>query len=94
MYGGVFGLVPIPSRLWAGLKLTLMLAAVGTGLGFALGVALALARREGPPLIRWWAVGTIEFLRGVPLINLLFVASILLPLLLPRGAEVDKLLRT
>lgn len=94
MFGGVLGLVPVPSRLWAGLPLTLMLAAVGTGLGFVLGVALALARREGPPLIRWLAVAYIEFLRGVPLISLLFVASILLPLLLPQGVDVDKLLRT
>ena len=94
MYGGVLGLVRVPSRLWAGLPLTLMLAAVGTGLGFVLGVALALARREGPPLIRWLAVAYIEFLRGVPLISLLFVASILLPLLLPRGVDVDKLVRT
>ena len=60
------------------------------GLGFVFGVALALARREGPPLIRWLAVGYIEFLRVVPLISLLFVASILLT----QGADVDRLVRT
>jgi general L-amino acid transport system permease protein len=93
MWGGVLGLAPVPSRLWSGLPLTLMLAAVGTVLAFAGGVLLALARREGPPLIRWLAVAYIEFFRGVPLISLLFVASILAPLLLPQGVELDKLIR-
>jgi general L-amino acid transport system permease protein len=93
MWGGVLGLSPVPSRLWAGLPLTLMLAAVGTAAAFVLGVALALARREGLPLIRWLAIAYIEFFRGVPLISLLFVASILAPLLLPQGVEIDKLLR-
>jgi general L-amino acid transport system permease protein len=93
MWGGVAGLAPVPSRLWAGLPLTLMLAAIGTAVAFVLGVALGLARREGPPLIRWLAVGYIEFFRGVPLISLLFVASILAPLLLPPGVEIDKLIR-
>lgn len=93
MWGGVAGLSPVPSRLWAGLPLTLMLAAVGTAVAFVLGVLLALARREAPPLIRALAIAYIEFFRGVPLISLLFVASILAPLLLPQGVEVDKLLR-
>jgi general L-amino acid transport system permease protein len=93
MWGGVLGLSPVPSRLWAGLPLTLMLAAVGTACAFVLGVLLALARREAPPLIRWMAIAYIEFFRGVPLISLLFVASILAPLLLPQGVEIDKLLR-
>jgi general L-amino acid transport system permease protein len=93
MWGGVAGLSPVPSRLWAGLPLTLMLAAVGTAIAFVLGVVLAIARREGLPLIRWLATIYIEFFRGVPLISLLFVASILAPLLLPAGVEIDKLLR-
>ena len=93
MWGGIAGLSPVPARLWSGLPLTLMLAAVGTGLAFVGGVLLALARREGPPLIRWLAVAYIEFFRGVPLISLLFVASILAPLLLPQGVEIDKLIR-
>lgn len=93
MWGGVAGLAPVPARLWSGLPLTLMLASVGTALAFLAGIGLALGRREGPPLIRWLCVGYIEFFRGVPLVSLLFVGSILLPMLLPPGAEVDKLLR-
>jgi general L-amino acid transport system permease protein len=93
MWGGVAGLSPVAPRLWSGLPLTFMLAGIGTGAAFVAGVLLALARREGPPLIAWLATIYIEFFRGVPLISLLFVASIMAPLLLPPGVELDKLLR-
>jgi general L-amino acid transport system permease protein len=93
MWGGVAGLSRVEARLWSGLPLTFMLAGLGTGAAFIAGVALALARREGPPFIAWLATIYIEFFRGVPLISLLFVASIMAPLFLPEGVEIDKLAR-
>ncbi|MBM4299819.1 MAG: amino acid ABC transporter permease, partial [Deltaproteobacteria bacterium] len=60
---------------------------------FPLGVLLALGRRSELPLIRWFAISYIELIRGVPLISVLFMASVMLPLFLPTGMSIDKLLR-
>jgi general L-amino acid transport system permease protein len=91
--GGVLGLVPVPTSQWGGFPLTLMLAVVGFGAAFPLGILLALGRRSTLPAVRALAVGYIELIRGVPLISLLFMASILLPLFLPAGWTIDKVLR-
>lgn len=93
MAGGAFGLQRVPVRLWGGLPLTVMLASVGVTLAFALAVGLALARVSAMPVIRWMAIGYIEFFRGVPLVALLFLAAILFPYFVPPGWTMDTLLR-
>jgi general L-amino acid transport system permease protein len=93
MWGGVFGLVPVENERWGGLILTLLLATFGLALAFPLAILLALARRSTMPVLRALAVGFIELVRGVPLISLLFMASVMLPLFLPAGVTIDKLLR-
>jgi general L-amino acid transport system permease protein len=93
MAGGVAGLAPVPSSSWGGLPLTMILSVVGLVAAFPLGVGLALCRTSGWPTLRWLAIGYIELIRGVPLISVLFMASVMLPLFLPPGLEIDKLLR-
>jgi general L-amino acid transport system permease protein len=75
----------VDSGLWGGLMLTILLAVVGITLSFPLGVLLALGRRSTLPVIRGFSVGYIEFVRGVPLITLLFMGAAMLPLFLPDG---------
>ncbi|YBV94410.1 amino acid ABC transporter permease (plasmid) [Phyllobacteriaceae bacterium JZ32] len=94
MWGGVFGLAPVSTSNWGGLPVTLLLALLSLGLGFPFAVLLALGRRSLLPIPRLVSVLTIELVRGLPLVGLLFVASILLPLLLPAGWTIDKLGRT
>ncbi|MCA0401911.1 MAG: amino acid ABC transporter permease [Proteobacteria bacterium] len=91
--GGIFGLKPIETSQWSGLPLSLILTTVGLALGFPLGVILALARASNLPAIRVLAIVFIEVVRGVPLISILFMASVMLPLFMPTGLTVDKLLR-
>ena len=93
MRGGVPGLSYVETGLWSGLPLTLILAVVGMLLGFPLGVLLALGRRSRLPAVRAICIGYIELVRGVPLITVLFMASLMLPLFLPPGVTIDKVLR-
>lgn len=93
MHGGFMGLALVPTADWGGLPVTLLLAVCALGLGFPFAVLLALGRRAEAPAVRYLSIIIIEVVRGVPLISLLFVASILLPLMLPQGVSVDKLLR-
>lgn len=93
MAGGIFGLEAISTTQWGGFPLTIMLSFVGLGVAFPLGVVLALARRSKMPAIRVLAVSYIELMRGVPLISVLFMASVMLPLFLPDGMTIDKVLR-
>jgi len=93
MWGGLFGLRYVENERWGGLILTLLLTTFGIALAFPLGIALALGRRSDMPVIRGLSVGYIELIRGVPLISLLFMASVMLPLFLPAGVTIDKLLR-
>jgi general L-amino acid transport system permease protein len=93
MRGGFAGMSKVETAQWSGLPLTLILAVVGMMLGFPLGVLLALGRRSRLPAVRGICVGYIELIRGVPLITLLFMASLMLPLFLPAGVTVDKLIR-
>jgi general L-amino acid transport system permease protein len=90
---GLVDLRPVPTELWGGLLVTLVVASVGISGSFPVGVALALGRRSRMPFVRWASVGFIEFVRGVPLITVLFMASVMLPLFLPAGVSFDKLLR-
>ncbi|WP_369824587.1 amino acid ABC transporter permease [Pigmentiphaga sp. NML080357] len=93
MWGGVLGLEYVENTRWGGLPLTLILATFGMGLAFPLGVLLALGRRSRLPAIKALCVVYIELIRGVPLISLLFMSSVMLPLFLPEGFGIDKLLR-
>ncbi|PHS78991.1 MAG: amino acid ABC transporter permease [Rhodospirillaceae bacterium] len=91
--GGSFGLESVPTEKWGGLSLTLLLAYVGIVAALPIGIALALGRRSEMPVIRTFCIGFIELWRGVPLISVLFMASVMLPLFLPEGVNFDKLLR-
>jgi general L-amino acid transport system permease protein len=83
----------VPNNLWGGLPITLMLAVIGCGLAFPISIALALGRRSKMPIIKAFCVGYIELIRGVPLITVLFMASVMFPLFMPEGITIDKLLR-
>jgi general L-amino acid transport system permease protein len=88
--GGAFGLVPVAPDQWGGFALTIVLATSGLGIALPLGVALALARRSGLPIVRSLSVAYIELIRGVPLVAVLFLASVMLPLLLPDSFSPTK----
>lgn len=94
MWGGVFGLPFVPDDRWGGLPVTLILATLGLAAGFPLAVLLALlrnSRRNG--IARSLAVAYIELARSVPLLAVLFLASVMIPLFLPQGVEISKLFR-
>ncbi|WP_233234180.1 amino acid ABC transporter permease [Bordetella sp. LUAb4] len=93
MWGGVLGLTYVENARWGGLPLTLILATFGIAFAFPIGVLLALGRRSKMPAIKALCVVYIELIRGVPLISLLFMSSVMLPLFLPEGYSIDKLLR-
>ena len=93
MWGGFLGLSYVENERWGGLTLTLLLSTFGLAFGFPLSILLALARRSSLPAVRWLAIGYIELIRGVPLVSVLFMASVMLPLFLPAGVSIDKLLR-
>ena len=87
------GLRVVETREWGGLMLTLFLAIYAGLIAIPLGVLLALGRRSRLPLIRFASVVFIEFWRGVPIITVIFLASLLLPLIVPTGFDVDRLAR-
>ncbi|GAA6130540.1 amino acid ABC transporter permease [Halopseudomonas sabulinigri] len=93
LHGGFLGLETVPTSQWGGLTLTLVIAAVGIAGALPLGIMLALGRRSDMPAIRVICVTFIEFWRGVPLITVLFMSSVMLPLFLPEGMNFDKLVR-
>ena len=91
--GGVFGLAETRTHQWGGLPLTLILF-VGTVIGgLPMAVFLALGRRSSLPVIKSLCIGMIEITRGVPLITVLFMASLMFPLFIPEGLTIDKVLR-
>ena len=93
LMGGGFGLTPVRTGSWGGLPVTLILAIFGIAFAFPLGILLALGRRSNLPIVKSLSVVYIEVVRGVPLITVLFMASVMLPLFLPPGVSFDKLLR-
>jgi general L-amino acid transport system permease protein len=93
MKGGLFGLPSVESTSWGGLPLTLLLSVFGLAAAYPLGVVLALGRQSKMPAIRILCVIYIELIRGVPLISLLFMGSIIFPLFLPEGITINKILR-
>lgn len=93
MWGGFLGMSYVETDLWNGLPLNLILALGGVGFSFPVAILAALGRRSRMPAIRWLSVAYIELIRGVPLITLLFMASVMFPLFLPSGVSVAKLWR-
>src|SRR5215510_15448775 len=93
MWGGIPGLPFVSQDRWGGLPVTLILATFGLAFGFPLGILVALGRRSKLPAIRSLSVLYVELIRGVPLISLLFMASVMFPLFMPGGFNIDKLLR-
>jgi len=93
MRGGIFGMELVETAQWSGLPLTLMLSLFGMVCAYPLGIVLALGRRSRLPAIKSLCVVYIELIRGVPLISLLFMSSVMFPLFLPEGMTIDKILR-
>ena len=93
MQGGILGLTFVTTTQWGGMPLTLILSTFGIVASFPLAVLLALGRRSELPAIKLICIIFIEFIRGVPLITLLFMASLMINLFLPEGLSFDKLLR-
>ena len=93
MHGGLFGMSVVETSQWSGFPLTLMLALFGMVFAYPLGVLLALGRRSKLTGIKSLCVVYIELIRGVPLISLLFMSSVMFPLFLPEGFTIDKVLR-
>jgi len=94
MWGGILGLEPVTDDYWGGLPITLILATFGLAFGFPLAILVALGRRSRElPAVRMLCVVYVELIRGVPLISVLFMASVMFPLFMPAGVNIDKLLR-
>jgi general L-amino acid transport system permease protein len=91
--GWIPALPAVPTSLWGGLMLTFLLTVVGILCSFPLGVLLALGRRSSLPAVRWVSVAYIEIIRGVPLVTILFMASVMTPLFLPSQVRIDRVLR-
>ena len=87
------GLAVVPTALWGGMLVTVIVATVGIVFSLPLGILLALGRRSDLPVVRLLSVIFIEFVRGVPLITVLFMASVMLPLFVPDAWSPDKLVR-
>jgi general L-amino acid transport system permease protein len=91
--GGNFGLEWVETAAWGGLSLTFIISIFALLFCFPVGMFLALGRRSSAPVIRYTSIGFIEFWRGVPLITVLFMASVMMPMFLPDGTYMDKLVR-
>lgn len=93
LMGGGAGLTSVPTSSWGGLPITLILIVVAIGLGFPLAILFALGRRSDMAVVRICCVVFIESIRGLPLLSILFFASIMLPLFLPEAMLPDKFVR-
>ncbi len=94
MWGGILGMEFVPQDSWGGLPITLILSTFGLAFAFPLAVVVALGRRsQNLPAVKAMCVVYVELIRGVPLITLLFMASVMFPLFMPPGLNPDKLLR-
>lgn len=91
--GGMFGLEAVPTEKWGGLTVTLIIGLVGIVTSLPIGIVLALGRQSKLPVVKAVCIAFIELWRAVPLITVLFMASVMLPLFVPSGVSVDKLLR-
>jgi general L-amino acid transport system permease protein len=87
------GLQPVDTVLWGGVLVTIVVASVGIVFSLPIGILLALGRRSRMPAVRTLSVIFIEFVRGVPLVTVLFMAGVMLPLFVPESLSPDKLVR-
>jgi general L-amino acid transport system permease protein len=90
---GAIGLQPVDTVLWGGVLVTIVVASVGIVFSLPLGILLALGRRSQMPAVRFLSIIFIEFVRGVPLVTVLFMAGVMLPLFVPESLSPDKLVR-
>jgi general L-amino acid transport system permease protein len=93
MFGGFLGMEYVETELWNGVPLNLLLTVGGCGLAFPVAIFAALGRRSRLPAIRWLSIAYIELIRGVPLITVLFMATVMVPLFLTTGVTIAKLWR-
>jgi len=89
-----FGILPtVPTSLWSGFLLTILLAVVAIVVSFPISVLLAIGRNSNLPLIRYFCIFYIEFIRGIPLITVLFITQLMLPIFLGGKIEIDSVVR-
>ncbi|MCP4672419.1 MAG: amino acid ABC transporter permease [Desulfobacula sp.] len=93
LINGGIGLENVEQSLWGGLMLSTGLASIGIILSIPIGILLALGRRSNLIIVKTLSIGVIESIRGVPLITILFMASVMLPIFLPQGVNINNLLR-
>ncbi len=93
LLAGGLGLKSVPTSNWGGLPLTLIMAFVSLTCSYPLGILLALGRRSSLPILKVFCIVYIELIRAVPLISILFMASVMFPLFVPEEISIDKLLR-
>ena len=93
LMAGGYGLAPVSTTAWGGIPVTLLLATSALIIGLPLGIVMAGARNSDAPTAKMLSTLWIEVIRGVPLISVLFLANTLLPLFVPGGGGIDKLLR-
>jgi general L-amino acid transport system permease protein len=93
LVGGVLGLPYVDTSLWGGLMLDIIISFVTVAGALPLGILLALGRRSELPVIKYLSIGFIELWRGVPLLTVLFMSAVMVPLFLPSGVSVDRLIR-
>lgn len=94
LIGGGVGLSRVPTSLWGGLMLTLLVSIASIVLAFPLGVLLALGRQSSLPVLKGFCTTYIELIRGLPLIGILFMAQVMLPLVLPGQPNIDRIARS
>ncbi|HTI79682.1 MAG TPA: amino acid ABC transporter permease [Acetobacteraceae bacterium] len=93
LWGGVFGLSYVDTSLWGGLMIDVIASFVTVAGSLPLGILLAFGRRSQLPVIRVLSIGYIEIWRGVPLLTVLFMSAVVVPLFLPTGVSIDRLVR-
>jgi general L-amino acid transport system permease protein len=93
LVGGVPGLPFVDTSAWGGLMLDVIISFVTVAGSLPLGILLALGRRSTLPVVRTLSIGFIELWRGVPLLTVLFMSAVMVPLFLPQGVTVDRLVR-
>jgi len=93
LVGGILGLTFVDTNSWGGLMLDIIISFVTVAGSLPLGILLALGRRSQLPIVRLMSVGFIELWRGVPLLTALFMSAVMVPLFLPEGVNVDRLIR-
>ncbi|KWV55147.1 hypothetical protein AS026_37875 [Rhizobium altiplani] len=91
--GGIFGLTPVPDRLWSGLPITIVLSVSTILLGLPLGTLIALGRKSRSSAVRTVCLGFVEVMRALPIIAVLFIATIIVPLFLPSQLDISNLFR-